>query len=66
MGYVDKVLLLTFVFYVIILFVISIINIFLINNPRINRIKRWKEYSLCFQLIIFIIAQFINLLNNEL
>ena len=50
----------------IILFVISIINIFLINNPHINRIKRWKEYSLCFQLIIFIIAQFINLLNNEL
>ena len=50
----------------IILFVISIINIILINNPRINRIKRWKEYSLCFQLTIFIIAQFINFLNNGL
>ena len=48
----------------IILFVISIINIFLINHPRTRNIKRWKEYSLCFQLIIFIIAQFINLLNS--
>ena len=50
----------------IILFVISIINIILIDNPRISHIKRWKEYSLCFQLIIFITAQFINLLNNGL
>ena len=50
----------------IILFVISIINIILIDNPHIRHIKRWKEYSLCFQLTIFIIAQLINFLNNGL